>query len=187
MTKTLIVIGIVLGALLIAGVILSLVAPKRISVSNSTFINVSKQHVFDQLRYMKNFPKWSPFLVQDPEQKYTVSGKDGEVGATYSWEGVKEKSKGSQRVAKLKSTDEVVIECNITVPFQSNPTFSYSLVEKNGGVEVIQKFDTEMPAPSNIFCLLLGLKEKISSTNKQGLALLKQVSEGENTASLTSK
>ncbi|MFM9838453.1 MAG: hypothetical protein ACKVOQ_09335 [Cyclobacteriaceae bacterium] len=187
MTKTLIVIGIVLGALLIAGVILSLVAPKRISVSNTTFINASKQHVFDQLRYMKNFPKWSPFLVQDPEQKYSVSGTDGEVGATYSWEGVKEKSKGSQRVAKLKSNDQVVIECNITVPFQSNPTFSYELIEKNGGVEIVQQFDTEMPVPSNIFGLLLGLKEKISVTNKQGLDLLKKVSESEKAASLTSK
>ena len=187
MTKTLIVIGIVLGALLIAGVILSLVAPKRISVSNTTFINASKQHVFDQLRYMKNFPKWSPFLVQDPEQKYTVSGQDGEVGATFSWEGVKEKSKGLQRVAKLKSIDEVVIECNITVPFQSNPTFSYSLVEKDGGVEVVQHFDAEMPAPSNIFGLLLNLKEKISATNKQGLELLRQACENKKTPSLTSK
>lgn len=187
MTKTLIVIGIVLGALLIAGVILSLVAPKRISVTNKQFIHASKQQVFDQLRFMKNFPKWSPFLVQDPEQKYTVSGQDGEVGATYSWEGVKEKSKGSQRVAKLKSTDEVLIECNITVPFQSNPTFSYSLVERDGGVEVVQHFDTEMPVPSNIFGLLLNLKEKISATNKQGLELLKKVSENEKAASLTSK
>lgn len=187
MTKTLIVIGIVLGALLIAGVILSLVAPKRISVTNKQFIHASKQQVFDQLRFMKNFPKWSPFLVQDPEQKYTVSGQDGEVGATYSWEGVKEKSKGSQRVAKLKSTDEVVIECNITVPFHANPTFNYSLVEKSGGVEVVQHFDTEMPVPSNIFGLLFGLKEKISASNKQGLDLLKKVSESKKTASLTSK
>jgi hypothetical protein len=187
MTKVFIIIGIALGALLIAGVVLSLVAPKRISVTNKQFIKASKQHVFDQLRYMKNFPKWSPFLVQDPEQKYTVSGQDGEVGATYSWEGVKEKSKGSQRVAKLKSTDEVFIECNITVPFQSNPTFSYSLVEKDGGVEVVQHFDTEMPVPSNIFGLLLNLKEKISATNKQGLELLKKVSENEKAASLTSK
>lgn len=187
MTKVLIIIGIALGALLIAGVVLSLVAPKRISVTNKQFIQASKQHVFDQLRYMKNFPKWSPFLVQDPEQTFTVSGQDGEVGATYSWEGVKEKSKGSQRVAKLKSTDEVVIECNITVPFQSNPTFTYSLTEKDAGVEVVQHFDTEMPVPSNIFGLLLNLKEKISTTNQQGLVLLKQVSEKEKTAALTSK
>jgi hypothetical protein len=187
MSKTIIIIGLALGALLVAGVILSLVAPKRISIRNAVFIQASKQQVFDQLRFMKNFPAWSPFRVQDPEQKYTVSGPDGEVGATFSWEGVKEKSKGSQRVAKLKGTDEVLVECAITVPFQSNPTFAYTLVEKDGGVEVVQQFDTEMPAPFNIFGLLLGLKGKISATNNQGLDLLKKVSESGNTASLTTK
>jgi hypothetical protein len=166
MTKTLIIIGIALGALLVAGVILSLVAPKRISVTNKQFIKASKEQVYDQLRYMKNFPNWSPFRVQDPEQKFSVTGKDGEVGATFSWEGVKEKSKGSQRVAKLKVNEEVLIECAITVPFQSNPTFAYTLTEKDGGVDVVQQFDTEMPVPSNIFGLLLSLKEKISATNK---------------------
>ena len=101
MTKTLIVIGIVLGALLIAGVILSLVAPKRISVSNTTFINASKQHVFDQLRYMKNFPKWSPFLAADPAQKYEVKGTDGTVGAQYHWDGNGGKDLGFQEIKKI--------------------------------------------------------------------------------------
>lgn len=187
MTKTLFIIGIALGALLVAGVILSLVAPKRISVRNTAFIKATKQQVYDQLRYMKNFPTWSPFRVQDPEQKFTITGKDGEVGAAFVWEGVKEKSKGSQRVAKLKADEEVLIECAITAPFQSNPTFAYTLTDKDGGVEVVQQFDTEMPVPSNIFGLLLGLKEKISATNKQGLDLLKKVSETSNPSSLTTK
>ncbi len=182
MTKTFIVFGIALGALLIAGVILSLVAPKRISVLNTAFIKATKQQVYDQLRYMRNFPTWSPFRAQDPEQKFSVTGKDGEVGATFSWEGVNEKSKGSQRVAKLKTNEEVLIECTITVPFQSNPTFAYTLAEKDGGVEVVQQFDTEMPVPSNIYGLLFGLKEKISASNKQGLTLLKKVSETSHTA-----
>lgn len=185
MTKVFVLIGLALGALLIAGVILSLVAPKRISVTNKKFIRASKQEVFDQLRFMKNFPNWSPFLRQDPEQRYTVSGPDGEVGATYSWQGVGEKSEGSQRVARLSAPNEVVIACAITVPFRSNPTFRYELVSQDGGVEVVQHFDTEMPVPANIFGLLLGLENKISITNQHGLELLKQVSE--KTAALTSK
>jgi hypothetical protein len=177
MIKVIIIIGTVLGTLLIAGVILSLVAPKRITVQNTQFIKATKEQVYDQLRFMKNFPKWSPFLVQDPQQKYQVTGPDGEVGATYSWEGIKEKSKGSQRVAKLKAYEHVLIECTISAPFQSSPTFSYSLHEREGGIEVVQQFDAELPIPSNIFGLLFNLKQKISSTNQQGLILLKHVSE----------
>ncbi|MBC7868328.1 MAG: hypothetical protein H7X88_12405 [Gloeobacteraceae cyanobacterium ES-bin-316] len=187
MTKTFIITGAVLGAVLVAGVILSLVAPKRIVVRNSTFVMASKQAVFDQLRFMKNFPGWSPFRVQDPEQKFSISGTDGQVGATFSWEGVKEKSKGSQKIVFIKGNDQVKLHCNITEPFQSDPTFNYLLTEKNGGVEVVQDFDLTLPAPANILGLLFGLKNKISATNKQGLSLLKQAAEKNQTALFTNK
>jgi hypothetical protein len=177
MTKTFVIIGIALGVLLLAGVILSLIAPKKISVRSTQFIKASKLQVYDQIRFMKNFPNWSPFKVQDPEQKFVISGEDGAVGATFSWEGVKEKSKGSQKVVALRSGENVRIECQITMPFQSNPSFEYNLIEKDGGVEVIQQFDTEMPVPTNVIGLLLGLKSKIAQTNQQGLTLLKEVSE----------
>lgn len=178
------IIGIALGVITIAGVILTLVAPKRISVTNTQFIKASKQQVFDQLRFMKNFPNWSPFKVQDPEQKYTISGNDGQVGATFSWEGVKEKSKGLQKIVELKGNDYLKINCDITVPFQSNPTFAYQLREVNGGVELTQYFDTEMPVPANVFGMLMGLKTEIANINKQGLNLLKKVSEQHSTAAL---
>lgn len=177
MTKTVIIIGIALGAVLITGVILALVAPKRISITSKQFFNASKQTVYDQLRFMNNFPNWSPFKVQDPEQKFTVTGQDGELGATFSWEGVKEKSKGSQKVVALKENEKVDIQCNITEPFQANPFFSYTLTEKKGGVEVTQQFDVDMPIPTNIFGMLLGLKSKMATTNEQGLSLLKKVAE----------
>ncbi len=186
MIKVITIIGSILGVLIITGVILALVAPKRISVKNSQFIKASKADVYNQLRFMKNFPNWSPFKVQDPEQKYSISGNDGGIGATFSWEGVKEKSKGSQTIVALKENESLKIKCNITVPFEAKPEYSYELIEKNGGVEVVQNFDTEMPVPSNIFGLLMGLKDKISATNKQGLELLKNVTEKKFTANVVS-
>jgi hypothetical protein len=71
----------------------------------------------------------------------------------------------------------VRIECQITVPFQSNPSFEYNLIERNEGVEVVQQFDVDMPVPVNVIGLLLGLKNKIAQTNQQGLALLKEATE----------
>ena len=177
MTKTVIIIGIAMSAVLLTGVILSLVAPKRISITSKQFIKAPKELVFDQLRFMKKFPDWSPFRQQDPEQKFTVTGSDGELGATFNWEGVKEKSKGSQKVVALKANQRVDIQCNITEPFLANPLFVYTLHEKEEGTEVIQQFDVVMPVPGNIFGLLFGLKSKIASTNEQGLALLKQITE----------
>lgn len=177
MTKSIIIIGIVLGALLITGVILSLVAPKRISITSKQFIKASKEEVYDQIRFLNNYPKWSPFIVQDPEQRHSVSGVDGEVGATFSWEGVKEKSKGFQRIVSLKSNEQVDISCTITEPFQAQPSFSYMVKEKENGVEVALVFDVELPVPANIFGMLFGLKHEMAKTNQNGLDLLKKVSE----------
>ncbi len=177
MKKIVKIIGITLSVIVVTGVILSLVAPKKISVTNTQFVKASKQAVFDQLRFMKNFPNWSPFIKQDPEQQYTISGTDGAVGASYSWVGVKEKSKGTQKIVSISGLDKIVIGCSITEPFQSNPTFVYTLTEKNEGVELVQQFDTDMPIPTNVIGLLMGLKAEITATNKQGLALLKKAVE----------
>ena len=177
MSKIAMIIGVTVGVLLLTGGILSVVAPKRISVRTAGFVNAPKQQVFDQIRYMKNFPGWSPFLVQDPQQKFSISGNDGQVGATFSWEGVKEKSKGSQKVVSLSGNDNLTIQCSITEPFKSDPVFTYTLTEKNGGVEVIQNFDVPMPFPSNIFGLLLGVKDRMAATNRQGMDLLKKTAE----------
>lgn len=187
MSKTIIIIGSILGVLLVTGVILALVAPKRISVRNSQFIMASKADVFNQLRFMKNFPSWSPFRVQDPEQKFFISGNDGQIGATFNWEGVNEKSKGSQTIIAMKENESLKMKCNITIPFEARPEFNYELSEKNGGVEVVQFFESEMPIPSNIFGMLMGLKEKISATNKHGLELLKKATEKQLTANIVNE
>lgn len=177
MMKTITIISSVLGMLLITGVILALVSPKRISIKNTQFIRANKVEVFNQLSLMKNYPSWSPFKAQDPEQRFSISGNDGQIGATFNWEGVKEKSKGSQTIVALKQNESLKIKCNIVIPFEAKPEFSYKLIEKDGGVEVLQEFDSEMPIPVNIFGLLFGLKNKINLNNKKGLELLKQVTE----------
>lgn len=180
MTKTALIMAIALGAITITGVILSLVAPKRISIISKQFVQGSRQQVYDQLRYMRNFPKWSPFLVQDPDQKFEVSGTDGEIGATFTWEGVRQKSKGEQKIVDLKENEEVTVQCNIKEPFHASPEFSYTLRDSLNGVEVIQYFEVEMPFPANIFGLVFNLKSKMAQTNEEGLALLKKQIEGEN-------
>jgi hypothetical protein len=177
MKTALIIAGSLVATLIVAIAILAVAAPKHISVRSTQLVKASRQQVYDQLRYMKNFPAWSPFLVQDPDQKYTISGPDGQVGDTYSWVGVREKGRGSQHVAQLVANERVVIACNITEPFQSTPTFTYTLTEHDGGTLVTQDFDAPMPPPANIFGLLFGLKGKIAATNQQGLGLLKDTTE----------
>ncbi|WP_340064935.1 SRPBCC family protein [Ascidiimonas aurantiaca] len=174
-----IVLGLVIVLVALVG-ILSLLAKdeKNISISSTQFVNAPVDVVYDEIRYLENYPNWSPFKVQDPEQKHKVTGQDGQVGATFHWEGVAEESKGSQTITELKKNKLVKVNCDITVPFQANPQFVYRLDAKNGGTEVTLDFDIEMKFPSNIIAYLLGLRDEMRATNQQGLDLLKELAEG---------
>jgi hypothetical protein len=177
MSKALIITATVLAALALIIAVLAAIAPKKIIVQNTQRIAAPSQVVYDQLRYLNNFPSWSPFRQQDPEQKYSVTGQDGQVGATFHWEGVREKSRGSQTIVALEDRRRVVAKCDITVPFEAKPTFDYRLAEKTDGVEITLDFEVDMPFPGNVFGMVFGLKKEMSATNQRGLDLLKQVCE----------
>jgi hypothetical protein len=174
MNTTLMIIGIAFGFLALAGIVLALVAPKHISIRSTQRVAGTKQQVFDHIRHLNNFPGWSPFLKADPQQKNWVTGNDGQVGAAFHWVGVAEKSEGKQVIVGLEGNSVVRVRCDITVPFKAQPTFVYTLTEKDGGVEVVQQFDTAMPVPANVFGMLFGLKAKMAATNQEGLVLLEQ-------------
>ena len=50
---------------------------KNIKIVKSVVIRGSREEVFDMVRIQNNFPKWSPYLAQDPTQKYLIKGTDG--------------------------------------------------------------------------------------------------------------
>lgn len=177
MLKTLTWIGIALGAVLIIGIPLSLSAQKKITIKTVRLINASKELVYDQIRFLNNFPNWSPFKVKDPQQQHHITGEDGQEGAAFHWKGVNEKSEGKQTIARLVPNQKVLMQCDITVPFKARPTFDYTIEEKGNEVEVTQVFITELTFPANILAPLFGLKKEMTETNALGMDLLKKVSE----------
>ena len=45
---------------------------KTIQIVKKVTIKGQMPVVFDMVRYLNNFPKWSPFLKQDPAQKLSL-------------------------------------------------------------------------------------------------------------------
>ncbi len=86
---------------------------QTIQIVKSVTIKGTKTEVFDMVRYLKNFPKWSPFLAQDPSQKYEVKGTDGTIGAQYHWDGNKGKDLGYQEIVKIDTFSFVGMKCDI--------------------------------------------------------------------------
>ena len=148
-----------------------------IQIETSTIIKGSKQEAFDMVKNLKNFPKWSPFLVQDPTQKYETKGTDGAVGSQYHWVGNKGEDVGFQEIVKIDELSFIGKKCDIQKPFVAKPTCDYTFSENADGIEVKEVFKLESGLADAFFLWLFGAKAEMEKTNKQGLELLKKAVE----------
>ncbi|TAH24398.1 MAG: hypothetical protein EAZ07_09715 [Cytophagales bacterium] len=153
---------------------------KNIQIVKTVTIKGSKQEVFDMVKYLANFPKWSPFLAEDPSQKHEVKGTDGAVGAQYHWDGNKGKDIGFQEIAKIEEGKFIGMQCDIQKPFIAKPTFDYYFTETANGIEVKQDFKVESTLPDTFFMWLFGAKVGMEKMNQTGLDLLKKAVENKN-------
>jgi hypothetical protein len=165
------IVAIVIIALVVFGVI-NANKLKNIQIVSKVKINGTKQEVIDMVRYLNNFPKWSPFLAEDPTQKYYVKGVDGQVGAQYHWDGNKGKDLGYQQIEKIES-NYVGMKCNIQKPFKAEPTFDYYFTETTNGIEVKQDFKVKSNTVSAFFMWLFNAKAAMQKTNEKGLNMLR--------------
>ncbi len=176
MKKILVTLGIGLSAFIGFG-LYKASGLKSIKIITSVTIKGSKQEVFDMVKYLNNFPKWSPFLVQDPTQKYEVKGTDGTVGAQYHWDGNKGKDLGYQEITKIDELNFIGKKCEIQKPFVAQPTFEYTFTESSNGITVQEEFNLESGLVDAFFLWAFGAKSEMVKTNQQGLDLLKNAVE----------
>ncbi|MGB0838961.1 MAG: SRPBCC family protein [Chitinophagales bacterium] len=149
----------------------------NIHITKQVAVNGNSEEVFNMVRYLANFPKWSPFLAEDPAQKYEVKGSDGQIGAQYHWEGNKGKDLGYQEIVQLNAPHFVGMQCDIQKPFQAKPTFDYSFANNANGVTITQDFKLQSGLVDAFFMWLFGARKEMAATNERGLSLLKQAVE----------
>ncbi len=150
---------------------------KSIQIETTTTIKAPKKEVFDMVKNLKNFPKWSPFLVQDPSQKYEVKGTDGAIGSQFHWVGNGGKDVGYQEITKIEEGNYIGKKCDIQKPFVAKPTFDYNFTETADGVTVKETFKLESGLVDAFFLMVFGAKAEMIKTNQQGLDLLKKAVE----------
>ncbi len=150
---------------------------KTIQIVKTVTIKGSKQEVFDMVKYLTNFPKWSPFLAEDPSQKYEVKGTDGMVGAQYHWDGNNGKDFGFQEIKKIEEGKFIGMQCDIQKPFVAKPTFDYYFTETANNIEVKQDFKVASGTMAAFFMWLGGAKAGMEKMNQKGLDLLKKAVE----------
>ncbi|MEM9869422.1 MAG: SRPBCC family protein [Bacteroidota bacterium] len=150
---------------------------QEIHIQKTVTVNADIETVYNNVAYLSNFPKWSPFLEADPTQKTEVKGTDGQIGAQYHWVGNKGKDVGYQEITRIEANKYVKMECDIQKPFKAQPTFEYTFEQNNETVTVTQDFNLKSGFVDAFFMGLFGAKKEMDKVNARGMELLKKVSE----------
>jgi hypothetical protein len=80
-------IGIGLGVVVIAFIVVVAMRPATFHIERSTKISAQPEIVFGLINDFHNWQGWSPWEKMDPAMKKTHSGAPAGTGAVYSWAG----------------------------------------------------------------------------------------------------
>ncbi len=176
--KVLRILGIVLVAIVVAGLIIGLTAPKSYDIKRETVINAPAEVIFKTVSNYSEFPKWSPWLELDPNMKTTIEGTDGTFGAKYRWSGNDEAGTGSMTITKLEDGKSVEQALEFLKPFKSSATTYINIETTEGGQKVSWGMKGESAFVARVFMTLMGGMDKaVGPDYEKGLAKLKALCE----------
>jgi len=162
-------------ALVVATAILSFLQPTSQKIEKSVMIKASPSDIYEQLKKLDHFNKFSVWAQQDSSAVYTLKGNDGTVGATSAWKGDPEISgEGSITITALEPNKKVEHDLIFTRPRKGKAHSSFSLVEtERNNTKVTWTFNLDTPRPWNIFNLFYSLDKEMGKDFETGLATLK--------------
>ncbi|MFN0214088.1 MAG: SRPBCC family protein [Saprospiraceae bacterium] len=155
--------------------IMALFARHDYHIERSIEIEARRDIVYDQVRFFKNAPNWSPWLYLDPNAQISIEGTDGEPGAVYKWSGNEKLGTGSQTI---KSITPERIDLKVTLnEFSSSPVY-FAFSGKGDTTKVIWCMDMHVPFPWNALSMLTDMNNGfVAKDLENGLANLKKYCE----------
>lgn len=139
-------------------------------VERSIVIEKPIKEVKDSLKNFKEWPKWSPWIVMEPDATLTYSDRQGQVGATYGWAGVLIGA-GSMELMEVRE-DELKMELNFVKPFKSTSLVGFKLEEHENTTRVTWYMDGKLPFL--MFWMTGKMKTFIGFDYARGLQMLKE-------------
>jgi hypothetical protein len=167
------ILGLIALILLVAAFV-----PKDMQYEKSIVINAPIDSVWLQVNSLSAMDKWNPWNAKDPNMKKSISGTDGAVGATSSWQSdVDDVGTGSQTIAKIEAPTSFQTKLKFLEPFESEADAYVILAPENGGTKATWGFKSVMPYPFNISTLFMNMESSMGPDWTTGLNKLKTLSE----------
>jgi len=155
---------------------MGLFAKKNYAIERSIDIKAPRDTVFEQIKYFKNFRKWSPWSEIDSDMKVTIEGTDGAPGAKLHWDGNKDVGKG---FIELKNITETGVETEITrlKPWQNVTPAPFIITGDTLMTKVTWKFNMYIGFPWNGLAMFTDVNRSVGKDFERGLGNLKKLAE----------
>jgi effector-binding domain-containing protein len=148
-------------------------------VERTIFVNAPIKTLRDSLKNFKEWPKWSPWLVMEPDATVTYSDRQGQVGATYGWSGILVGA-GSMELMGVHD-DLLEMEIVFVKPFKSIAKVTFGLEEEGDGTKVTWHMYGKLPF--FMFWMKSKMRTFIGMDYERGLLMLKEYIETGSVAS----
>jgi len=180
-----IIIGVLIAALLIVGLIL----PKEYKLSREVTIKRNNTDVYNYVKYLKNQSHYNVWAMMDPNQITTYTGEDGQVGFTSAWKSeIDSVGAGAQTIVAMNEGTSIDYEIIFTEPFESTMQTAMLFEPVDGSsTKVTWNFRGDMNYPFNVMLLVYDMEKSLGKDLQQGLNNLKELMEKESASSSAKK
>jgi Polyketide cyclase / dehydrase and lipid transport len=171
-------------ALVATTALLSLLMATSQKIKRSITINAPAATIFEQVKQLNNFNRFSVWGAQDSTIRYTLSGTDGTPGASIAWKGNPDIS-GEGKIELISLTHPHTIShiIHFSAPQKGKASSVFSIIEtEKNTTTVTWYFELYTPRPKNIFNLFFNLDKEMGKDFETGLAALKIFIESGRTA-----
>ena len=148
-------------------------------VERSIVIEKPVKEVRNSLKNFKEWPKWSPWIIMEPDATLVYSDRQGQVGATYGWAGILIGA-GSMELMEVHD-DCLKMEIHFVKPFKSRANVSFDLEDMGEETRVTWHMDGRLPF--FLFWMTVKMKTFIGMDYERGLSMLKEYLETGSVAS----
>jgi len=174
--KALKIIGIIVGVLVAAILIVPIFTPSPAVVRADVEIALEPEQIFPSVASFKGRDLWDPWLSADSTADARIESRDGYVGSTYSWEGV---ALGTGRMEVISVKENEYIESHLWFGDVDSPALvEWTFEQVDGGTSVVWSFSQDTKYPFGRLGMIFG-KMFLKQSFDLGLSQLKQLMESD--------
>jgi hypothetical protein len=165
--------------IILVTVVLSLLMPVYQKVTRSVSIHAPAEKIFEKIKTLEAFNKFSVWSQADSTVTYNSSGTDGQIGAQMHWKGHPMISgEGTITIAELIPAKKVSHKIEFIKPKKGKADSILELLQTSrDSTTVTWTFKMATPRPWNIFNFFYNLDKERGAEFEEGLSILKAMIE----------